>query len=303
MAFDMKGRLSAMRPSKYHKATRKPAGTLRPPDRPSRISSGVFHSGYRAKKVEADDIIGSLARRFAADGLKVLIVSGDKDLMQLVNDHIVMVDTMKEVIYDVEAVRKRFGVEPDKVVEILGLMGDTSDNIPGVPGIGPKGALRLIEQFGTIEAIINNPEKSITPKPGKHPPVCRPGKDEPGPGHHRHPMSPWKSTLPRCGTMNRTAVSSSIFSRNARFSSRPGDEGEEGNPEGNYSLVRRSRISPPWLKNSGIFRLSLDFILTSPEPMRAEMAGLAVCPEPGMPCIFPFSKPISRRKTPGERPS
>jgi DNA polymerase I len=108
---------------------------------------------------EADDVIGTVARRYAGEGMQVVIVTGDKDLMQLVSEDIVMTDTMKDKTYDIAAVKERFGVGPDRVVEVLGLMGDTSDNIPGVPGIGPKGALRLIEQFGGVEAILAHPEK------------------------------------------------------------------------------------------------------------------------------------------------
>ncbi|MCL2669948.1 MAG: DNA polymerase I [Syntrophaceae bacterium] len=109
--------------------------------------------------IEADDIIGTLAKRYAGPEMEVVIVSGDKDMMQLVSEHVFMTDTMKDKIYDRKAVEERFGVQPEQVVEILGLMGDTSDNIPGVPGIGPKGAQRLIEQFGNLEAILANPEK------------------------------------------------------------------------------------------------------------------------------------------------
>ena len=108
---------------------------------------------------EADDVIGTLACRYAGEAMQVVIVSGDKDLMQLVSPDIVMTDTMKDKTYDISAVKERFGVGPEKVVEVLGLMGDTSDNIPGVPGIGPKGALRLIEQFGGIEQILAHPEQ------------------------------------------------------------------------------------------------------------------------------------------------
>jgi len=108
---------------------------------------------------EADDIIGTLARRCAAEGMQVVIVSGDKDLMQLVSENVIMIDTMKDKTYDHVAVKERFGVEPERVVEILGLTGDVSDNIPGVPGIGPKGALRLIEQFGDIEGVLANPDQ------------------------------------------------------------------------------------------------------------------------------------------------
>ncbi|MCX5852666.1 MAG: DNA polymerase I [Deltaproteobacteria bacterium] len=82
-----------------------------------------------------------------------VIVSGDKDLMQLVSPDVVMIDTMKDKTYDVAGVRERFGVEPAKVVEVLGLAGDTSDNIPGVPGVGEKTAQKLIQEFGSLEGV------------------------------------------------------------------------------------------------------------------------------------------------------
>jgi len=112
----------------------------------------IEHSG-----VEADDIIGTLVEKFGGyEGLRVLIVSGDKDLMQLVSDSVAIIDTMKDKIYDVEGVKERFGVEPVKVIEILGLAGDTSDNIPGVPGIGEKTARRLVEAYGTVEGVLEH---------------------------------------------------------------------------------------------------------------------------------------------------
>ncbi len=108
------------------------------------------HSG-----VEADDIIGTLVDHYGGcEGLRVVIVSGDKDLMQLVSDSVTIVDTMKDKIYDVEGVKERFGVEPGKVIEILGLAGDSSDNIPGVPGIGEKTARKLVEAYGTVEGVL-----------------------------------------------------------------------------------------------------------------------------------------------------
>jgi DNA polymerase-1 len=109
--------------------------------------------------IEADDIIGTLARRFGEGGMKVVIASGDKDLMQLVSDNILMVDTMKDISYDIEGVRKRFGVGPDRVIDILGLAGDASDNVPGVPGVGEKTALKLVKQFGSLEDVLENAER------------------------------------------------------------------------------------------------------------------------------------------------
>src|SRR5581483_6593422 len=85
---------------------------------------------------EADDIIATLATRWAKDGAEVVIVSGDKDLMQLVSRHITMLDTMKGERIGIEQVRSKFGVEPARVVEVQALMGDATDDIPGIPGIG-----------------------------------------------------------------------------------------------------------------------------------------------------------------------
>jgi len=105
---------------------------------------------------EADDLIATLARKLEKEGMETVIVSGDKDLMQLVSSRVTMYDPMKDKTFQVPEVKERFGVSPDKVVEVMGLMGDTSDNIPGVPGIGPKTAGQLIEEFGSIEELLKN---------------------------------------------------------------------------------------------------------------------------------------------------
>jgi len=101
---------------------------------------------------EADDIIATFARKFSKDH-KVFIISGDKDLMQLVDDDTVMIDTMKSKEYKVSDVIERFKVPPEKVRDVMGLSGDSSDNIPGVPGIGPKTASALISEFGSMEEL------------------------------------------------------------------------------------------------------------------------------------------------------
>jgi DNA polymerase-1 len=102
---------------------------------------------------EADDIIATIAKKSAAEGYQVVIVSSDKDLMQLVDERIVMYDAMKNKLIGINEVKEKFFVEPKKVLDILSLMGDSSDNVPGVKGIGPKTAAELIEQFGTLEEI------------------------------------------------------------------------------------------------------------------------------------------------------
>ncbi|MCS5620704.1 MAG: DNA polymerase I [Nitrospinaceae bacterium] len=111
-----------------------------------------IHS-VRVPGYEADDIMGTLAKKGAEEGLQVVIVSGDKDMMQLIGPDIRMLDTMKNKWFDIEGVEEKFGVPPDRVVEVMGLMGDSSDHIPGVKGVGPKTATELIRKFGSIEEL------------------------------------------------------------------------------------------------------------------------------------------------------
>ena len=111
-----------------------------------------IHS-VRVPGYEADDIMGTLAKKGAEEGLQVVIVSGDKDMMQLIGPDIRMLDTMKNKWFDIEGVEEKFGVPPDQVIEVMGLMGDYSDQIPGVKGVGPKTATELIRKFGSIEEL------------------------------------------------------------------------------------------------------------------------------------------------------
>lgn len=111
---------------------------------------------------EADDIIGTLARRITALGTDVVIVAGDKDMAQLVSvshdgGEVRLLNTGKNKILNVAGVLDEYGVWPHQVVDYLALVGDTSDNVPGCTGIGPKGALELLKQFGTVEEILSRP--------------------------------------------------------------------------------------------------------------------------------------------------
>lgn len=114
---------------------------------------------------EADDIIATLAKQAEADGAEVTIITGDKDLFQLVSSNITLFDTMKDTGTDVAAVRKKIGVNPEQATEVFGLTGDTVDNVPGVPGIGEKTAIQLIQQFGSIDVLYQNldaiPKKKV----------------------------------------------------------------------------------------------------------------------------------------------
>ncbi|MGA3245903.1 MAG: DNA polymerase I [Bacteroidota bacterium] len=109
---------------------------------------------------EADDIIGTLAKRAESEGALSFLVTPDKDFMQLVSKKTKMYKPGRQgtdvEIVDIEAVKQKFGVPPEKVIEVLGLIGDTSDNVPGVPGVGEKTAIPLIQQYGTIENLYKN---------------------------------------------------------------------------------------------------------------------------------------------------
>ncbi len=105
---------------------------------------------------EADDIIATIAKRAELEGYETLIISSDKDLMQLVNDHTHMYDAMKNKFIGAAEVREKFFVDPAQVLDLLSLVGDSSDNIPGVKGIGPKTAAELLQQFHTLENIFEN---------------------------------------------------------------------------------------------------------------------------------------------------
>jgi len=109
--------------------------------------------------VEADDVIGTLARQAAARGRPVVISTGDKDMAQLVDEHITLVNTMTDTVLDVAGVEQKFGIPPQLVIDLLALMGDKSDNIPGVPGVGEKTALGLLQGLGGLDAIYADLDK------------------------------------------------------------------------------------------------------------------------------------------------
>jgi DNA polymerase-1 len=114
------------------------------------------------KGYEADDIIGTLAVDGSKNNFEVFIVSGDKDFMQLINDNVFLyapgTKNKPDKIYDKEGVKERWGVPPEKIIDLFGLMGDSSDNIPGVSGVGPKSAMKLINEYDTLEEALNNAE-------------------------------------------------------------------------------------------------------------------------------------------------
>jgi DNA polymerase I len=111
--------------------------------------------------VEADDVIGALAKQAEREGVRVIISTGDKDIAQLVNEHVTIVNTMSNEVLDIAGVINKFGLPPERIVDYLILIGDTSDNVPGVEKVGPKTAVKWLTQYGTLENIVANAD-SIT---------------------------------------------------------------------------------------------------------------------------------------------
>lgn len=128
------------------------------------VVHGFRFSTLEIEGYEADDIIATVVRHYRNKDIPVTIVSGDKDLMQLIGQNVTMLDTMKDRVFDLDAVAERFGGGPDKVVEVQALAGDSSDNVPGVPGIGEKTARDLIERFGTLENLLEHIDEVSGPK-------------------------------------------------------------------------------------------------------------------------------------------
>jgi DNA polymerase-1 len=111
------------------------------------------------KTFEADDIIGTLSKKASESGIKTIIISGDKDFSQLIDENVELVDTMRNITYASKDVFLKYGVEPKNFIDYLAIVGDSSDNIPGVSGIGAKGASSLLNLYNSLEGIYENIEK------------------------------------------------------------------------------------------------------------------------------------------------
>ena len=109
--------------------------------------------------VEADDVIGTLARMATERKLETIISTGDKDMAQLVNEHVSLVNTMNDSFLDVNGVKEKFGVSPQQIIDYLALIGDKVDNIPGIPGVGPKTAAKWLNDYGSVEGLCSHADE------------------------------------------------------------------------------------------------------------------------------------------------
>ncbi|QLB14851.1 DNA polymerase I [Mannheimia granulomatis] len=164
VVFDAKGKTFRDELFEQYKSHRPPMpDDLRPQIEPlHRIIRALGIPLISIEGVEADDVIGTLAVQAAKDGKDVLISTGDKDMAQLVNDHIMLINTMNNTLLDREGVIEKYGIPPELIIDFLALMGDSSDNIPGVKGVGEKTALALLQGIGSLKSIYENLDQVAT---------------------------------------------------------------------------------------------------------------------------------------------
>jgi len=296
VAFDAKGPTFRHEAYDQYKANRSAMpDELRPQIDPIKdIVRGFSITVIEEQGIEADDAIGTLAKRCEAAGMRVIIASGDKDLMQLVSDNVLMVDTMKNISYDIEGVRGRFGVGPDRVVDILGLAGDTSDNVPGIPGVGEKTALKLVNQFGSLEEVLENAEKvkgkGLSEKLRDFADQARMSKDL----VTIRTDAPVDFDLEDLRFREPDAEALKGIFREFEFPglvTRLGEEGQKEEDEvADYRLITDEEELAPLLdelRSAGGF--SFDLQLTPDDAVRAGIVGIALCCSAGKACYLPLA--------------
>ncbi len=160
VVFDAKGPTFRHALYDQYKATRPPA-----PEDPvaqfpyiRAIVQGLGLAMMEKEGYEADDVIGTLARLGEEQGYTIVVVTGDKDFRQIISPSVALWDTMKDKVTSYETFRAEYGLKPEQMIDVMGLSGDSSDNIPGVPGVGEKTAIDLVKQFGTLERVLEKSE-------------------------------------------------------------------------------------------------------------------------------------------------
>ena len=167
--FDAKGKTFRHEMYKDYKANRPPMpeDLVKQIEPINQIVEALGIKLLSIKGVEADDVIGTLAKEASEAGLNTVISTGDKDMTQLVNKYIKVVNTMSNELLDERGVENKFGVKPELIIDYLALVGDTSDNVPGVEKVGPKTAVKWLIEYGSLDEIIKNAEK-ISGKVGEN---------------------------------------------------------------------------------------------------------------------------------------
>lgn len=256
---------------------------------------------------EADDIIATYAKLAASQGMKVTIISSDKDLMQLIGDNIHLYDAMKDKPIGRAEVMEKFGVPPEQVLEVLSLIGDSSDNVPGVPSIGPKTAAELIQAYGTVENLLAHIEDIKQPKRREvltqHADAARLSKQ----------LITLKEDVPNLPPLSELALRPADKDKLIQFLQAQGFKSlvtrlggsapslptpgttttiptAPAAITGHYTLVQDEATLAAWIakaQNKGI--ISFDTETTSLDVTKAELVGFSLCLEAGEACYVPVA--------------
>ncbi len=262
--------------------------------------------------VEADDVIGTLARQAEAQGMRVVISTGDKDIAQLVTPHVTLVNTMSNETLDEAAVESKFGVKPERMVDYLALIGDTVDNVPGVAKVGPKTAVKWLAQYGTLDNVIEHAgdiggvvgenlrktlgwlpkarelltikcDVELPVKPGDLA-VRNPDQEKLANLFDRFDFKSWRRELEQ-GARGRAAAS-----ENSEAPAEPRASPLVPQAPRSYETVLTEEQLEAWLKKMETAELTaLDTETTSLEPMRARLVGLSFSVERGAAAYIPVA--------------
>ncbi len=294
VVFDAKGKTFRHDMYAEYKATRPPmpeelAAQLAPT---KAIVRALGIELIEAPGVEADDVIGTLAREAERLGMHTLISTGDKDLAQLVSDRITLVDTMRNSELDRAGVREKFGVTPEQIVDYLALVGDTSDNIPGVNKVGPKTAAKWLCDYQDIEGLVAHADE-IKGKVGEY---LREGLEQ---LHLSRQLATVKTDLELAQHADGLALGAmdteTLHALGEEFQIKRLQQLKAADrpapverPE--YTVIQDRDTLDEWLKaiaDAGI--VSLDLETTSLDPLRAEVVGVAMAHAPGRAAYVPIA--------------
>jgi DNA polymerase-1 len=253
----------------------------------------------RIDGVEADDVIGTLCRQATASGMTVLVSTGDKDMAQLVDQKVTLVNTMTGSLLDRDGVKKKFDVFPEQIVDWLALVGDASDNIPGVPKVGAKTAAKWLNEFGTADNIVEHAEE-ISGKVGES---LRENIDQLRLSQKLATIRQDIELTGRPGDLKRRAPDTStlktLYTRlelNRLLAQL--DDADSGSDEnvlnavkkGNYSTILTQKDFDGWLRKVADAELvAVDTETTSINYMKAELVGISLAVEPGEAAYIPVA--------------
>ena len=279
-----------------------------------REATEAFNIPYiELKGYEADDIIATYSNQASNEGWTVDIISSDKDLMQLVNDNVKMVDPMKMVNIGREEVFKKFGVYPEKVIDVQALAGDSTDNIPGVPGIGIKTAAELINEYGDLDTLLGKAEEIKQPKRRENlinyadlarismklVTLSKDVKEIESFNNFKRrdiDINKLKTFLIKQGfnsLIGRLPNEDGFIDSKSAYVALPEDNDKEDiKPikKNNYKLVTDEQVLVTWLKNIEINGIvSIDTETTSIDAVSAQLVGISLSIEPGNAIYIPLN--------------